>query len=101
MGNYPAVHQGMVFGTGASEFLLQHKGSSASTPKTSVMDWIRPPGLVLRVGGIQPWPPPTSTSPPALGIAHECQSLRQHYKDEAYLFPNGPAPLPHIEKPLF
>lgn len=87
--------------TGASKFLLQHKESSPSTPQTTAVDWIRLPGLVLRGRGIHPSPPPTFTSPPALGIANECQSLRQHYKDEAYLFPSGPAPLPHIEQPLF
>lgn len=100
-GSYPALCQGIVFETGASKFLVQHKGPSPPTPQTTVVDWIRPPGVVLEGGGIHPRPPPTSASPPALGNAHECQSLRQHYKDKAYLFPNGAAPLPHIEQPLF
>lgn len=101
MGSYPAVCQRIVFGTGASKFLEQHKRSSPLTPQATVADWIRPPGVVLRDGGIHPRPPAKSTFPPALGNAHECQSLRQHYKDKAYLFPMGPAPLPCIEKPLF
>lgn len=45
--------------------------------------------------------PPSSRSPPALGIAHECQSLRRHYNDEARLFPKRPALLPDIKRPLF
>lgn len=58
------------------------KGSGRPAPQATAVDWIRPPGAVLRGGGIHPSLPPASTSPPALGIAHECQSFRRNHKDE-------------------
>lgn len=57
-GSYPALCQGIVFETGASKFLVQHKGPIPQAPQTTVVDWIRPPGVVLGGGGIHPPPPP-------------------------------------------
>lgn len=56
-GSYPALCQGIVFETGASKFLVQHKGPIPQAPQTTVVDWIRPPGVVLGGGGIHPPPP--------------------------------------------
>lgn len=57
MGSYPVVCQGLGFGTGACKFLLQHKGYGPPPAQTTVMDWIRPPGVVLKGGGIHSHPP--------------------------------------------